>query len=275
LGVLAIEATEIDNCTVLSTPDLYTLKTSISNSDVSYCINITSANVTLDYQGNTIDDDAMEFEIVYETPRPTAVETETPRGKEILISSELHYDNILADAYLTEEAREHTIRLFHLVDDTRILHEFTAHDTNGNGLVDYITWIVPHLSEQVFIIEITKAEHLDRDRQFISDIYDDVATLDGFWSETINEDEYVRVVFERELTSVNDITIYPRIVNGTPIIIVYEAEETEEIARFSSINQHEYNKVLLTDLVGGQDTAYCLSRRRPRTVRYKRKRTPR
>ena len=43
---------------------------------------------------------------------------------------------------------------------------------------------------QIFIIEITKAEHLDSSRDFISDIYYDVVALDGFWSEAIYSGEY-------------------------------------------------------------------------------------
>ena len=104
------------------------------------------------------------------------------------------------------------------------------------------------------VIELTKAEHLDNNRQFISDIYNGVKSLDDVWSEEIPNGDYVRVTFEEELTSESDITIYPRIVSGTPKIEVYEADQSEIIAEFNNIISNEYNKVLLTNLQGSQDT---------------------
>ncbi|MBW3018128.1 hypothetical protein KY325_03145, partial [Candidatus Woesearchaeota archaeon] len=104
------------------------------------------------------------------------------------------------------------------------------------------------------IIEITKAMHLDANRTIISNIYDDVKELDDVWSETINENEYVRVTFEKELTSANDITVYPRTIYGTPRIEIYERNENEIVAEFTSLNDNVYNKVYLTGLKGSQDT---------------------
>jgi hypothetical protein len=105
-----------------------------------------------------------------------------------------------------------------------------------------------------FVIEIISAEHLDENREFISDIYEETKALDGVWSEEIQDGEFVRVIFEQNLTSENDITIYPRIINGNPRIEVYEKDGTEIIAEFTSIISEEYNKVLLTNLQGLQDT---------------------
>jgi len=89
--------------------------------------------------------------------------------------------------------------------------EFEHYDLDGDGMIDYIEWIVPSLSEQVYeIIYITKAEHLDVNRSFISDIYEEVREQDGVWSGVIGDGEYVRVTFERELDNTKDITIYAR-----------------------------------------------------------------
>lgn len=94
---------------------------------------------------------------------------------------------------------------------TKILINFTAYDLDEDGFADYVEWIVPHFSEQVYdLIYIVKAEHLDSNRTFISDIYDSVKSLDGNWSETINDSEYVRVTFEQVLDNTKDITIYAR-----------------------------------------------------------------
>ena len=49
---------------------------------------------------------------------------------------------------------------------------------------DEIEWIVPSLSNQTYeIILITKAQHLDSNRNFISDIYEQVKAKDNIWSE--------------------------------------------------------------------------------------------
>ena len=98
---------------------------------------------------------------------------------------------------------------------TRVRIKFNAYDLDKDGYVDYVEWIVPHLSEQVYeIIYIEKAVHLDENKEFVSDIYDDVKELDGNWSEVINNSHYVRVTFEQELDNTKDITIYARAVNN-------------------------------------------------------------
>ncbi|MEK6861296.1 MAG: LamG-like jellyroll fold domain-containing protein, partial [Nanoarchaeota archaeon] len=74
---------------------------------------------------------------------------------------------------------------------------------------------------------------------------------DNNWT-LVNNNEYVRVTFEKNLTNKNDITIYPRIVEGNPKIEVYEKGGTEKIAEFTSINNNEYNKIFLTNLGQGQ-----------------------
>ncbi|MBU1103643.1 MAG: hypothetical protein KJ600_03755, partial [Nanoarchaeota archaeon] len=133
---------------------------------------------------------------------------------------------------------------------------FDAYDLDFDGFIDYVEWVVPHLSNQTYeiIIEITNAEHLDESRAFISNIYDEVKALDDNWSETIPENHYTRVVFESNLTSTNDITLFPRIISGAPRIEIYEKNQTQKIAEFSSLNENQYNQVYLTNLQGVQDT---------------------
>jgi hypothetical protein len=88
--------------------------------------------------------------------------------------------------------------------------DFNAEDKNGNGLIDYVDWIAPHLSNQTFeIIFITKAEQLDENRQFVMDVYEQVKDRDGIW-QNIPENNYLRVSFQKNLTNQNDITIYAR-----------------------------------------------------------------
>jgi hypothetical protein len=98
------------------------------------------------------------------------------------------------------------------------------------------------------IINITKAAHLDENKTFISDIYEQVNTLDGIWSETISDGHYVRITFQQNLTSGNDITLYPKTISGSPKIDVYELNQSSLIAEFSNITDNAYNKVYLTNL---------------------------
>ena len=103
------------------------------------------------------------------------------------------------------------------------------------------------------IIPITGASHLDSSRNFISDIYDSVKAQDGNWSEAINNDEYVRVIFERNLTSKNDITVYARNKSADAKVEIYTKDGTEKIAEIK-INGEGWYKTYLTNLVGSSDT---------------------
>jgi parallel beta-helix repeat protein len=129
-----------------------------------------------------------------------------------------------------------------------IERDFTE-NSEGINLGDII-----ELDPTLEIIEISKAEHLDENKSFISDIYDYVKALDENWSETIPENDYVRVTFEFPLDNTRDITLYPRTVNGTPKIEVYEIDKNETIATFENLTDSSYNKIYLTLLNGTQDT---------------------
>jgi hypothetical protein len=202
-------------------------------------------------------EDDVEYVIEYETEAPISSEEERGKGKRITISGpdDLHYENVLAYTELTEEAEQSSIRLYRTTNGTKELTKIITYDKNENGLVDYIEWNVESLSEQVYelVIEISDAEHLDENREFISDIYNEVFELDDIWSETIGEGEYVRVTFKQALTKERDITIYPRIISGDPRVEVYEVESSELIAEFTNLIDNEYNKVYLTNLQGQQD----------------------
>ncbi len=133
--------------------------------------------------------------------------------------------------------------------------DFEAKDNDNDTYIDEIQWIIPDfIGEQTFeIIIITKAEHLFSNKTFVSDIYEEVRELDNNWSETINSEEYIRITFEKNLTNLNDITIFPRITSGNPTIEVYEKDSSLLIAKFENIISNEYNKVYLTNLTFSQD----------------------
>jgi hypothetical protein len=176
--------------------------------------------------------------------------------KEVIISSpeDVHYENVTAYTLLPREISDKNLIKIYWKEENTYLN-FEANDTDNNSLLDYVEWIVPHLSNQTFeIILITKALHLSSDRTFISDVYEQVKALDNIWSEEIPDGDYVRVTFETPLDSTRDITLYPRVISGNPIIEVYEVNKTEKIAEFSPLVSDESNKVYLTNLIGIQDT---------------------
>ena len=220
-----------------------------------------------------IEDNATEYDIDYETPAPVASEKNTSNGKRIVISSEVHYENILAYTVLPNEVPEGIIKMYWVTTENitsinnqtnETIVEFVAvrkpvdvvgHDLNNNSLVDYVEWVVPSLSNQTYelVIEISKAEHLDENRKFISDIYE-VSIKDDVWSEVINDSEYVRVMFGQNLTSNRDITIYARGVgNESSSVEVYVKEGDVLIATFENISWEDWHKIYLTDMEGAFD----------------------
>jgi large repetitive protein len=197
------------------------------------------------------------IKIDYFTEAPFIEETTISENKkEIIVSSpsDLHYENVMSYTQLPKEILDKSLIKVYWKENNSYLN-FEAYDKDGNGLLDYIEWVVPHLSNQTFeIIIITKAEHLSSSKTFISDIYSQIRKLDNIWSEIIPANDYVRITFEKNLTSNNDITIYPRIISGNPIVEVYQKDSTTKIAEFNPVISNDYNKVLLNSLIGQQDT---------------------
>jgi len=96
-----------------------------------------------------------ELEIEYYTEAPIAVENNlSSTKKEVLISSETHYENILAYTYV-DDVPLSSVKIYRTTDGGRELVELYSHsDLNNNSLIDYVEWIVPHLSNQTYEIEI-------------------------------------------------------------------------------------------------------------------------
>src|SRR3989344_1067631 len=208
-----------------------------------------------------INDNSNLYKIVYETPAPTSKEDEYSRGKnvEIISPEDIHYKNVLSFTELSEDlniTKPENVKIYWR-EQKKYIKADSIQDKNNDGVYDYIEWNAPSLSNQSFqvIIIITKAEHLDQNRTFISDIYQEVIEKDGKWSEPINSEEVVRVTFEIPLKSNNDITIFPRIVSGDPRIEVYSINNLAyKIAEFNNLKDNEYNKIFLTNLTGEEHT---------------------
>ena len=215
-----------------------------------------------------ISENGSEYDIEYITPGPIAFEKNTSVGKEIIISSDIHYENVLAYTEFSEKIDLEKIKLYQIINgstpdgvssgEVRVSVDFIAYNKNNNIIesegdldddvlaeienkvlkkeeneilenksldkpyrniiygkeyennlnysvkkiraekkdsVSRIEWIVPSLSSQTYeLILITKAQHLDSGRNFISDIYNEVKARDQNFSE-IPDGDYVRVTF--------------------------------------------------------------------------------
>jgi hypothetical protein len=199
-----------------------------------------------------VDDTSSEYVIIYETPAPGIVEERvSPKIQRFTVygSEEVHYTNVLAYANLENEVSHERIKFYFLNGNIKEEVEITKLDTNNNGLVDYIEWTVPSLSNKTYeiIIEITSAEHLDENKNFIKDIYPQVSVRDDIWSEPIPVDNYVRVSFEKNLTSKNDITIFAR-AEDNAYIEVYLKDSEELIATFDEFKEESRYSIFLNSL---------------------------
>ena len=189
----------------------------------------------------------------YFTPAPRKVEKDlSPSIKEVVVSApELGYTNVLASTNISELVKGKSQIKVLWKEEGRYLN-FNASDSDGDGYLDTVSWIVPHLSTQTFeVILVRKAEHLDVNRNFISDVYPLVQFKDYNFT-TISNGEYLRVHFERNLTNKNDITIYAR--GSGAKIEVYKKGESEKLADFGVIGGYTLYKILLGNLTGQEDT---------------------
>jgi len=110
---------------------------------------------------------ATDYTVTFETPAPYTTEEDqsTPElySKEVIVAhdSTLHYTDVKSYSDIPEDlvAQGVPFKLYWIIDgqrtdvteDPRFTVEYV--DTNGNGIVDQMQWIVPQLSEQQFVIE--------------------------------------------------------------------------------------------------------------------------
>src|SRR3972149_10271044 len=130
-------------------------------------------------------------------------------------------------------------------------------DTDGDNVADELQWQASQTSEQIFVVQgiivTTAAEHLDSSRAFIENVYDKTNAQDGIWTDPIPVDDYIRVTFEKALSSSNDITIYARS-SGSSVVEVYEKNSDVLIASFTDVSADKQYKIFLTNLQVPQDT---------------------
>jgi hypothetical protein len=98
--------------------------------------------------------------VEYYTEAPVSLEERIDNGKRVIISapSELGYENITAYSYIDNvKISKKEIEVVGLYwDDSgerkKIIYDYF--DSNEDGYIDLISWIVPHLSEQIYEIDL-------------------------------------------------------------------------------------------------------------------------
>ena len=104
--------------------------------------------------------EAKELLLKYYTKGPEQTEDVISRyNKIVTISSQMHYENVSVYSDIDETPLQ-SVRLYWIINGERVdvtddpLLNVSFVDTNGNGLIDRVEWIVPHMSDQVFEISI-------------------------------------------------------------------------------------------------------------------------
>ena len=131
---------------------------------------------------------------------------------------------------------------------------FVAYDDDGNGYIDHIGWIVPHLSTQTFeIVYISKALVLDSNKNTVADIFDAVKAQDQNYA-NITNGQFIRVTFGRILDNSRDITIYAKPHDlSQPVTIEVYTTDGQLVATFTGIDHDGKYRVLLTGLQNPSD----------------------
>lgn len=219
-------------------------------------VKIKKDNRTLEINDSNLIKESGEYEIEYTLPPPTKEEKEEDNKKIIAISGpeEIKNKNIKVSTNIDEIVQEKRFIKLYSKNEKKFI-EFEAFDKDNNDYLDTIEW--DSSSNQIYeiIIEIASADHLNSNKEYISSIYDQVRELDQIWSEPIYHEDYIRVVFEKKLDSTKDITLYVKNKEKEKSLIeVYYFNSTEKIAEFPIIKKEGYYKILLTSLIGEQDT---------------------
>lgn len=149
-----IKISENNSFTVLE--DIAANNITINNSEEQ---NITIPEEITDAINISITDNITQpkiYEITYETPAPTKTEEEISTSRKVIvISSTVHYTNIIASTNLSQDYMKDAIHLYRLVNgsDEQVTN-ITYHDIDNDTLIDSIEWVVPSLSNQTYELRI-------------------------------------------------------------------------------------------------------------------------
>jgi len=164
-----VNDTNIENLQIVNasqTEDL--LEQSATENSTSVIINGTETPlVSLDLVSDMVQDDtAYEYSLEFETPAPYVIEEdysdELMYNKTVTVAhnSTLHYNDVKSFSDIPEELVEKGVQfsLYWNINGTKTDVTFDPRfqvelvDTDGNGFVDQMQWIIPQLSEQEFEI---------------------------------------------------------------------------------------------------------------------------
>jgi len=239
--------------------------------DPSIPIVVITDSMALEEGGQTklilIQEPMQTFTVEFETPAPYTekIDQTTADMYHIIINvnqdSDVHYFDVKSMADIPENLVEAGVefKLFWYIDgvktDVTDDTDFAVVlvDTDGNGIFDQMQWMVPQLSNHVFevegIIPATNAKHLDSNRLFLADVFAEIPARDGIFTEPIPVGDYVRVTFEKQLTNINDITIFAKSI-GIATVQVYEKDSDVLLATFENVSEDKGYKIFLTNLLG-------------------------
>ncbi|MDD5182130.1 MAG: hypothetical protein PHC66_03090, partial [Candidatus Nanoarchaeia archaeon] len=103
-------------------------------------------------------------------------------------------------------------------------------------------------------IYVLSAEHLDADKNFVSDIFNETITRDFIWSEPIYHNEYVRVYFDDDMTNGNVINLYPRNMQGLNTKVeIYDETGSVRVGEITVTTDMQYN-IEISGMTGYSDT---------------------
>jgi hypothetical protein len=106
--------------------------------------------------------ESVTYFVEYETPAPYKIETIRLTGKwmkMIRVKSDAfeHYNNVIVSSEVSEDINNP--RVYYIENETKIdvtdniTYNVSFADTDGDGKVDAVSWVVPELSEKNFMIE--------------------------------------------------------------------------------------------------------------------------
>ncbi len=146
---------------------------------------------------------------------------------------------------------------------------FDAYDVDGDGYLDYMEWVVPHLSNQTFhLIYVSFAEYRSPEGDFLEDITSQVSVRDGTFTSSLAPEHVVRVTFEENLTASNDITLFARSLGNTTSVRVLDSSTGDEIALFDAITSYQKYRVFLSALSHPQATFDLVIQGAPLAIDY-------
>jgi hypothetical protein len=236
------------------------LETSTSTTATS--TQATSTSVSATTTPTTVLASSTPETVVATSSLPTITEQLTDTGKVVVVSSTPEQE--LISPMINVPVRTEIPEIFRVGQESQIKitwsnndnqqMEFVTYDDDGDGFIDHVSWVVPHLSTQTFeIILISNALRLDANKNTLEDIFAGVGTLDQNYI-SILDGQYVRVTFERMLSNTNDITLYARPTDANvPATIEVYTKDGVLVGTFATIDHDGRYRIVLSGLASSTD----------------------